>query len=171
MILGLDISTSITGATVLDKKGKVIYCEAWDTRKFKSMFIKADTIHSQLKELKRRYNIEHIYIEQSLQMFRSGFSSAKTLSTLARFNGIVSWMCYEIFNTTPEYFAAITARKAIGITVPRGTPAKIVVLEHIEKTTLGFEYNLTKAGNPKPGTYDRADSIVIAKAGFLSKEN
>ena len=171
MILGLDISTSITGATVLDKNGKVVYCEAWDTRKFKSTFIKADTIHSYLSELKNNYDITHIYVEQSLQMFRSGFSSAKTLMTLARFNGIVSWMCYQIFNITPEYFAAITARKTNGITVPRGTPAKAVVLEHIEKTILGFEYELTKAGNPKPGTYDRADSIIIAKAGFLAKEN
>ena len=165
MILGLDISTSITGATVLDKNGKVIFCEAWDTRKYKSTFIKADTLRSYLKELKNRYDIENIYVEQSLQMFRSGFSSAKTLSTLARFNGIVSWLCYEIFNITPEYIAAMTARKANEIVIPRGTPAKTVVLEHIEKTVPGFKYELTKAGNPKPGTYDRADSIVIAKAG------
>ena len=32
MILGLDISTSIIGATVLDKNGEVVYCEAWDLR-------------------------------------------------------------------------------------------------------------------------------------------
>ena len=35
MILGLDISTSITGATVLDNDGNILYNEAWDTRKFK----------------------------------------------------------------------------------------------------------------------------------------
>ena len=32
MILGLDVSTSITGATLLNNKGEVIYNEAWDTR-------------------------------------------------------------------------------------------------------------------------------------------
>jgi len=171
MILGLDISTSITGATVLDKSGKVVYCEAWDTRKFKGTFTKADTIHSHLREIKLNYDIKQIYVEQSLQMFRSGFSSAKTLMTLAKFNGIVSWMCYRIFNITPEYLAAVSARKANGITVPRGVKAKLVVLDHIEENFPEFSYSLTKAGNPKPGTYDRADSIVIAKAGFLSKEN
>ena len=40
MILGLDISTSITGATVLDSTGKILYNEAWDTRKFKYFFEK-----------------------------------------------------------------------------------------------------------------------------------
>ena len=165
MILGLDISTSITGATVLDKKGNIVYCEAWDTRKFKSTFIKADTIQSHLRELKSKYDIKHVYIEQSLQMFRPGFSSARTLMMLAKFNGVVSWMCYELFKITPEYVAAVSARKAIGITVPRGTPAKQVVLEHIKTTIPDFAYELTKAGNPKPGTYDRADSIVIALSG------
>ena len=38
MILGLDISTSITGATVIDDKGNVVLCEAWDTRKIKGFF-------------------------------------------------------------------------------------------------------------------------------------
>ena len=41
MILGLDVSTSITGATILDKEGEVLYNEAWDTRKFKNFFVKA----------------------------------------------------------------------------------------------------------------------------------
>ena len=35
MILGLDVSTSITGATLLDKDNNIIFNEAWDTRKFK----------------------------------------------------------------------------------------------------------------------------------------
>jgi len=32
MIIGLDVSTSITGATVIDEDGKLLHCEAWDTR-------------------------------------------------------------------------------------------------------------------------------------------
>ena len=38
MILGLDISTSITGATIIDDKGNIVFCEAWDTRKLKNFF-------------------------------------------------------------------------------------------------------------------------------------
>ncbi len=50
MILGLDISTSITGATVIDNKGNVVFCEAWDTRKIKSFFDKASLIRGRLMD-------------------------------------------------------------------------------------------------------------------------
>ena len=95
MILGLDVSTSITGATILDKEGEVLYNEAWDTRKFKNFFVKAAYIEEKIVHLNKLYGgFEKVFIEQSLQTFRSGFSSAKTLSTLSRFNGIVSWLVY-----------------------------------------------------------------------------
>ena len=49
MIIGLDISTSITGITVLDNEGAVILNEAWDLRKYKDFFQKADYISAQIK--------------------------------------------------------------------------------------------------------------------------
>ena len=175
MILGLDVSTSITGATVLDDTGEIVYNTAWDTRKFKDIFKKATYVKEQIHDLYDKYGlnhyshtgntIEHIFIEQSLQSFRSGFSSAKTLSTLSRFNGIVSWLCFDIFDIEPEYVAATTARKLAGIKVPRGQKAKEVVLRHVEKAGL-LQVEHTKHGNPKPQFYDRADSIIIAKAGY-----
>ena len=81
MILGLDISTSRTGATILDKDGKVVYNDAWDLRKYKNFFQKADYVESQIKNIKQK--IDKVFIEQSLQSFRSGFSSAKTLVVMA----------------------------------------------------------------------------------------
>ena len=170
MILGLDISTSITGATVIDDKGEIVLCEAWDTRKYKNFFDKAAHIRSCLVDVKNEFPIKTIVVEQSLQMFRAGFSSAKTLTTLSKFNGAVSWMCYNIMGVEPEYVSASSARKQIGIKVPRGTKAKEVVLEHIKDNIPNFEYELTKAGNPKAGTYDRADSIVLAKYAHLTPQ-
>ena len=168
MILGLDVSTSITGATVIDDKGNVVLCEAWDTRKLKSFFDKASVIRARLIDVRIEFPITHIVIEQSLQMFRAGFSSAKTLTLLSKFNGVVSWLCFNTFGLEPVYVSATSARKAVGIKVPRGTKAKEVVLEHIKNNISNFEYELTKAGNPKPGTYDRADSIVLAKYAYLT---
>ena len=66
MILGLDISTSITGATVIDDKGNVVFCEAWDTRKIKSFFDKASLIRGRLIDVRIEFPITHIVIEQSL---------------------------------------------------------------------------------------------------------
>ena len=103
MILGLDVSTSITGATVVDKGGEILFCESWDTRnkkRFPTLWDKAIFIENKLKDVKARrgYDIEKVYVEESLQTFKSGFSSAKTLSTLAKFNGIVSFTCYKVFD-------------------------------------------------------------------------
>ena len=167
MILGLDVSTSVTGATILDSEGKVVYNEAWDTRKFKNFFEKVKHVEKYINQLHSDgFGIERVYIEQSLQSFRSGFSSAKTLSTLSRFNGVVSWLVYRTLQIEPQYIAAISARKACGIKVPRGTKAKQVVIEHILKNVPEIEVEYTKHNNVKPHCYDKADSWVIARAGL-----
>ncbi len=165
--LGLDISTSITGATIM-KDGKIVEAVFWDTRnkrKFPSLYEKSSFLKCNLNTLKEKYNITNIFIEQSLHSFRSGFSSAQTLSTLSRFNGIVSWLCYEIFDIQPSMLAATSARKQAGLTVKRGENAKQKVLEFIldKHPAVAIEY--TKHGNPKPGMYDLCDSIIIALAG------
>ena len=172
MILGLDISTSITGVTVLDESGKTLCCEAWDLRKYKNFYKKTKETQRKLDELKSRYpDLKKVYVEQSLQAFRPGFSSAKTLLTLAKFNGIVSWLVCEAYHIEPEYIGASTARKLCGIKVPRGQKAKKVVLEFLLDNEEGFAVQYTKYGNPKPESYDKADSLVIAKAGYqLCKE-
>ena len=165
MILGLDVSTSITGATLLNEEGEVIYNDAWDTRKYKNFFTKAEKVNDCFDLLPATPT--RIFIEQSLQSFRSGFSSAKTLSTLSRFNGVVSWICYQRYSIEPEYLAATSARKKCGITVPRGIKAKEVVIKYIVDNVPDVLIEYTKHGNPKPQCFDMADSWVIAHAGWL----
>ena len=174
MILGLDISTSISGATILDKDGALLYNEAWDTRnknKYPTLYDKAFLLKSELENLKNNYNVTSIYIEQSLQSFRSGFSSAKTLSTLSRFNGIVSWVCYEVFELQPELLAAASARKLAGVVKKKGENAKEKSFEFVVDTVPEFVVEYTKFGNPRPGMYDKSDSYIIAKAGFIKCKN
>jgi len=170
MILGLDISTSITGVTVLSNDGKVVFNEAWDFRNkkyFPTLFEKGFEIKELFYKLKKDHDITSVYVEQSLQSFRSGFSSAKTLSTLSRFNGIVSWLCYEVFELQPEYVAATSARKKCGIKIPKGVKAKQVVIQYILDNVPSVTIEYTKHGNPKPHCFDKADSWVIAKAGYI----
>ena len=54
MILGLDISTSIIGYTILDEDAKLVKCEAWDLRNkrlFPDLYNKASFIKERLKEI------------------------------------------------------------------------------------------------------------------------
>jgi hypothetical protein len=87
---------------------------------------------------------------------------------LSRFNGVVSWICYRLFAIEPEYLAATSARKACGIKVPKGTKAKQVVLKYVLDNVPEVVVEYTKHGNPKPASFDRADSYVIAQAGYIS---
>jgi len=169
MILGLDVSTSITGVSVINDEGEILLCEAVDTRNkryFPSLLKKATFIKDKLREIKGTYQIDEIYIEESLQSFRSGFSSAKTLSTLSKINGIVSYLVWEIFEKEPEYIASTSARKLCGIKVPRGEKAKKVVLNFLLDNDPSFAIKYTKQNNPTPDSYDRADSLVMARAGL-----
>ena len=175
MILALDISTSITGITILEKDGTLVYNDAWDTRKYKNFFEKAEKVESELLRLWSSTKIDllpkRVFIEQSLQSFRSGFSSAKTLSTLSRFNGVVSWMIYKHWGIEPEYIAATSARKKAGITVPKGVKGKDAVIKYVIDNVPDVLIEYTKHNNPKPHCFDKADSWVIAKAGWLICQN
>ena len=169
MILGLDISTTITGATIFDINGVCVYNEYWDTRNknhFPTIYHKAHHVKGYLKKINDKYKIEHIFIEQSLQSFRSGFSSAQTLSTLSRFNGIVSWVCWEMFDITPEMLAATSARKQVGIKVSKGEKGKQKSFDFVVANEPTFIVEYTRNGNVKPGIMDKSDSWVIAKAGY-----
>jgi len=168
MILGLDISTSIVGFTIVDQS-EIVKTFAVDLRNknnFPDIYSKYNHIQGELLDIQREYKIEHIFIEQSLQMFRSGFSSAKTLSTLSSFNGVITYLCYRELSIKPEHIPASSARKACGITIKKGTKAKEQVVKFLLDNEPCFVVEYTKSGNLKPKYYDIADSIVIAKAGY-----
>lgn len=187
MILGVDVSTSITGFAVV-ADGILVYYDSIDLRKHKNIFAKTIAIKEKILDLYEMYQlnnddsssagwgdssfpIQHIYVEQPFTFFNSGGSSAKTMAALQRFNGIVSWLLYEVFEIEPKFIGATSARKVVGIKVPRGQKAKQVVLEHLLNTEPAFKIQYTKHGNPKPESYDRADAIVIAKAGFETEQS
>lgn len=170
MILGLDVSTSIIGVCILEND-KIVHTDYIDLRKIKNFFEKGHIVEEVLKEIKKNFKIEHIYIEQALMFFRRGGSTAKTMSILQRFNGIVSWICYNIYDMEPNYVMPITARSKCGIKVKRGEKAKEIVMKHfIDNEDFGIIY--TKKGNIQKYCYDIADAIVVARAGYyLIQEN
>ena len=169
MILGLDVSTSIVGYTILDEDAKLIECEAWDLRNkryFPDLYSKAIHVRDKLKEISKSHKIKHVYIEEPFVFFRAGGSTAKTMAKLQAFNGIVSWLCRDIFSSNPSHISPAQARKLNGIKVSRGQKAKEVVLDYLLKNEDSFTIEYTSKGNPKPASYDRADSLIIAKACY-----
>ena len=164
MILGLDVSTSIIGVCILEND-KVIYTDYIDLRKIRNFFAKAAETRTVLEELKKNFKIEHIYIEQALMFFRRGGSTANIMSILQRFNGVVSWLCYNIYDIEPGYVTPIGARSKCGIKVKRGEKAKEVVMKHFIESQ-EFDIVYTRHGNVQKYCYDIADAVVVARAGY-----
>ena len=149
MILGLDISTSCTGWCIIDSiDSRLLKMGHIELSREKKFLTKAEIVKESLVCISREWDIKTIFIEENLQAFRPGFSSAKTLMTLARFNGIVSYICCRDIGIEPQF-------EWVKNRVEVDWPMKVL-----------------KSGPRKglsifsPGCYDMADAYVIASAGY-----
>ena len=177
MILGLDISTSCTGLTILDSAGLLVDLLYVDTRKDKSLFCKAKRIKNELLKIRDKYDIEHVFVEENLQGFSTGMSSAMTLLQLARINGITSFACFEIFDIEPTFLNVNATRKACGIKVNRKLQAKTKeqVFWWVKEQLPDYQWptKILKSGPNKGNVklmeycYDMSDSYVIAHGGYI----
>ena len=117
-ILALDISTSCTGYCLLDSNGTINVLEYIPLGKHKTHFKKANRVLEDLKKIKHEYNVTTIAIEENLQSFRSGFSSAQTLSSLAKFNGVIAYLCEDIFELQPQFFNVNSSQVILSTIIP-----------------------------------------------------
>lgn len=184
-IIGLDISTAITGYAILDADtGALIEIGHIDTLKDDSLWETADTIRHKISKLALNRKYRALYIEESLSRFRKGFSSAHTLSTLAKINGVTSYMARIAFNCEPQYIKAIDGRTACGVKVRRAQNAqekkdvRFVKQQIFDQMTASYtdvatlSWPLTRPSKQNPSgrlhmfCYDMMDAYVIAMAGF-----
>jgi hypothetical protein len=172
MVLGLDVSTSSTGWAVLHNDGTLVEMGSFNLSKLDGIFNKARAVNNGLLVLHERFSgIEQISIEEPLQGFRRGLSSAQTLLTLARFNGIVSWQASTVFRIDPTFINSSVARKGLGIKLDKERDTKLQIMEWVEtRTGSPLPRRMVTAGKNKgaevyaPGVNDAADAYVIAAA-------
>jgi len=177
MLLSLDISTSCTGYCIFNDQNELEVIDYIDLSKFKGFYEKAYEIKRVMKNIKENYLINNIAVEENLQAFRPGLSSAKTLMTLAQFNGTTCWICKEVFDIEPISINVNAARKAIGLKVDR--KSKESTKDQVRKWVFDNETNIQdwptktlKSGRNKgqvriiKESYDMADAYVIGKAYF-----
>lgn len=176
MILGLDISTSTTGYCIFDENG-ILHIGYICLKKYNTLFEKAAEIKRAMQDVKKKFDIKEIAVEENLQAFRPGLSSAGTLMKLAQFNGVVQWICYEVFSIPAISFNVNTARKTVGLKIRKKDPVstKDQVLEWVQfqEKEIIWPMNEVSRGRNKgqikfaTECYDMADSYVIAKACYL----
>ena len=163
-ILALDISTSRVGVTVMNYDKKLISCDVVKLDSNKCLEERCLDLENYLSS--NPHEFKEVYIEQPFAMFSGGKTTAMTMSKLQRFNGMISYMVRKVFGFDAELIAANKARGAVGLKIKRGENTKKKVIEWVkQKYPKDFIFELTRHGNPKPGTDDMADAIIVALAG------
>jgi len=188
IILGLDVSTSCTGVCVIessvkpdDKGSHILILEAIEFKDCKTLWDKADKVSEYLTDMIRgsfadasRLPVcpDRVVLEEPLMGFRPGMSSAQTISTLMRFNGIVSYIARNTFKAEPEYIGSAHARKLCNIKLTRtviGGPQKEQVFAHMAANDLKHvQWPLKKSGKMVDWSRDACDAYVIARAAAVN---
>jgi len=173
--LGLDISTSNVGWCIINSKdNSLVSAGAIELSKKKDIFEKCSSVRKVLSDLNIHFGVDLVFIEENLQAFRPGFSSAKTIVTLARFNGMVTLMCHDEFSIQPLFLNVNNARKTVGLKIDRKSDlsTKEQVLSFVQNKLPDFDWPMRtlKSGArkglviPADSCYDISDAYVIALA-------
>ena len=181
MLLALDISTSCTGYCIFDED-KLIDIGSINLSKHKGLFAKASLVKSEIIKLDNTHSIDRVVVEENLQAFRPGLSSAKTLMTLAQFNGVVRWICHERLEVPVEAINVNTARKSVGLKIDKKDKSKTTkekVLDWVsaDDPSIKWPTKILKSG-PNKGkkricseAYDMADAYVIGRSFLIENQN
>ena len=184
LILGLDISTAVTGIAVLRPDGSLLELDFVDTRKIDGLWNTADAIRHRISKLNLNRTYAHLFIEEDLRAFRRGLSSAATISTLAKINGIVSYMSRTALNVEPIPISATRARNECGVKIIKAVTAeekkdnlwvKKQVFDHMYTTQSDISsrtWPVTRPTKKNPigrlrdECFDMIDAYTVARCGW-----
>jgi hypothetical protein len=180
IVLGLDVSTSCTGLCIVDsevqpddKGSHILLLDKVEFKKCKTFFEKADVVQGVLSDVlhRQKFKPDIFALEEPLLGFSKGMSSASTITTLMRFNGIVSYIGRQVFSVDPTYLSAAHARKLCGIKLVKrdlGGPQKEQVFKHMSENDLKHvDWPKKKSGQPIDASRDMTDAYVIARAACV----
>ena len=170
IILGLDISSSRIGYCLINEKEDLLLVDEIKLKPSQSLEERADIFKKEMECIKRslqQEEVDYVFIEQPFMAFSGGKTTAATMAKLQRFNGMCSYVVHDLFGSPAILLQANKARGLVDLKIKRGDNTKLKVIEWVsDKYPKEFIVEYTRHGNPKPGTDDKADAIVIANAGL-----
>lgn len=186
-ILGLDVSTKTIGVSLFNNKGELLELTHISPKvkpvpktKTEELIKKADLFYEFIQKYSKM-NIKHILIEEPL--LRS--NNVNTVGTLLRFNGMVTKICYDVLNVTPEYISTYEARKNAfpelmqpGSTkkevlfgaYPKDVDKKRIIWEKVSELEPQITWLLDKKGALKKENFDMSDSYTVARSFMKIKK-
>lgn len=191
--LGLDISTTTIGCTLLYDNGtqygeiiEMTHVSPKVSKKItkdpdEALFIKVEIFREEFLKKYKNIGISKIVIEAP--MLNS--NNASTCATLLKFNGMISFVCYEELGVKPQYISSYDARKyafpkllSIRKYDKNGEPyANTKIISNIKKGNLSLFGNLPWDVEKKGVLHGFVSEIfphitwLYDKNGELKKEN
>lgn len=167
IILGLDISSSRIGYCLINEKEELLLVDEIKFKSSQTLEKRADIFKEAMSIINEHSEVDYVFIEQPFMAFSGGKTTAATMSKLQRFNGMCSYVVHSIFGSPATLIQANKARGLVDLKIKRGENTKLKVIEWVQaKYPTEFLVEYTRHGNPKPGTDDKADAVVIANAGL-----
>jgi hypothetical protein len=176
MYLGFDISTAIVGWSLVDQAGLLVkwgyieFPKKTTKRPALTLFEKMEYFSKDICDKLEDYRdqIDVWGVEQAVKKFQDGLSTAQTIYVCASFNFGVAYEIYQFLHRKePIYIPVSTARKTVGLKIPRGldkTARKGEVVKWCKPRHPSIQWGLTRNGTYKAWCFDVADSLVIAEA-------
>lgn len=178
MILGLDVSTSKTGWCLLHNNGTLLKMGCVVSVEGSDLFDRADRLVTEMRAvLSEAEDPVEIVIEEPLLRFAKGMSSASTLLTLNRYNGMVTYACWNALGIRPTHLNVIFARRRLGIKKEKGDNVKEVVMRWVSENERGYVWptRVVTRGKKRGLTifedscFDVADAYVMARAHHVAR--
>ena len=91
-ILGLDISSSKIGIALLDSD-EIVISEVLKFKTSMSLEERAEIFEQRMRQINEQHVVYDVFVEQPAMMFKGGKTTAFTMVTLQRFNGMC--LCRE----------------------------------------------------------------------------
>jgi len=175
LLIGLDVSTSCTGYTVFRRfteGDELVGMGFIKLGKHKTLFGKISAITEKIDDLirdARDGDTEPVKFYTAVPLKRTGFGSINTITLLWMFHGMLSQALWESYgielltikeNEARRQFGIVKDKKA-GIHIKEA--GRLFTMKDIEMYNYPMEWEYTRSGNVKGGTYDMTDAYVIAK--------
>jgi hypothetical protein len=180
IVLGLDISTKTVGWSLIHPASFLPTLGYIALGDYKNLYQKASEFKRQIEKIIIENNVTHIAIEEDLKKFTRGKSSATTIQILSKFNGMSSYIVYDIMGKAPIHINVTDARKLAKCKIIRqktkkDKKVKQQVFEQITEKLNEYPWPKKKMkSGPRKGEevmidecYDMVDAYVISIAGKI----
>lgn len=179
-MLGLDISTSTIGYCVVESDDlSIVEMGHFSLKKVEGLFNKVDVGTDLIRRMMARLDVKRACVEESVQAFTMGMSSAQTILLLAKYNALISYhVRNHLGDANLTWVKPGEARRTCGLVLTTkkkagGASQKQQVYEQLTSPTgllSHIVFPLTKTGKPKSENFDEADAFVVAYHGAVKSK-